>query len=408
MKVTLRKTVFIIAIALSCTTYSGIVSAQSVEQCMSADTADALKICHSLLESGSRNADVFYKLSSAQYQDGQRELSKQTLHVALKLYPGNKKLISLKEIIASNTSEQARIERSTKLNQNSLDKGALKITCLIKSGEEAISACKRRLELTDDDGDRIRFRLAELNDSQVPPRPDVPELNPAPTPRETVADPVEQAKQETPALGNPPAPDVPNGSDILDERQKAHRELVSDIQTRLNEFGFDAGFADGEAGRRSRKALADFYAAVGAPVSTSFTVLTLDDLRDEKLKLASAEKLLQQSEQALQQGNIQFATQSLADAKQTSKLLKVPDRLELGLIQGAAPTQPEAPNVDPKPTHSPLPTTTDTPPESPPQQTASRSKEFSDLMEEITFLHGKIQRQQDNQRRRLERIRGAF
>jgi len=389
--------------------YSGIVSAQSVDQCMSADTADALKICQSLLESGSRNADVFYKLSSAQYQDGQKELSKQTLHAALKLHPGNRKLVALKEFITSNTNEQARIERSAKLNQKSLDKGALKITCLIKSGEEAISACKRRLELTDDDGDRIRFRLAELNDSQVPSRPDVPELNPAQTPRETVPDPVEQAKQETPALGNPPAPDVPNGSDILDERQKAHRELVSDIQTRLNEFGFDAGFADGEAGKRTRKALADFYTAVGAPVITSFTALTLDNLRDEKLKLASAKKLLQESEQALQQGNIQFATQKLADAKQTSKLLKVPDRLEQALFQGAAPTQPEAPNVDPKPTHSPLPTTTtDTPPESPPQQTASRSKEFSDLMEEITFLHGKIQRQQDNQRRRLERIRSAL
>ena len=124
--------------------FSGQAQAQSVNSCMSARSADALTVCQSIIDSGSRNVDVYWKLSSAQYQDGQQALANRTLSEALRLHPGNAKLITLKEIISSDATEQKLIAESAKRNQTSMDQGALKIACLTKGGSVAISACERR------------------------------------------------------------------------------------------------------------------------------------------------------------------------------------------------------------------------------------------------------------------------
>jgi hypothetical protein len=125
---------------LACTSYSMSTHAQSVSDCMTARQIDALSICKSVLDSGSRNVDIYWKLASSQYQDGQQELASKTLNEALSLHPGNSRLVSLQEIIAAASTEQKLIIRSSKVNQDSLDKGAVKIACLTKSGAEAINA----------------------------------------------------------------------------------------------------------------------------------------------------------------------------------------------------------------------------------------------------------------------------
>lgn len=384
---------------------------------MSANTDDALKICKSLLDNGSRNADVYWKLSSSLYQDGQTELSRQTLNAALTLHPGNNKLVALKEIISSNSTEQELIALSTQLNQNSLDKGALKISCLTKSGEEAISACKQRLELTDVDGDRMRSRLEELGESQAPLlNTDAAEPNLTPNDEErvlTLAEIVEQPElPPARAPTNPSGPVVPNVPDATKQAaeadRKAYSALVSNVQTRLNELGFYAGIVDGVPGKQSRKALADFYTAVGAPVSSSIDNLTLDNLRNESRKLASAEQLLLQSEQAQQQGNTLLATQKLEEAKQTSKLLEIPDQLALALRPEAVPTLPEVPTSEPKLNPPLSPTTTVTIPDLPSQQMAGNSTLFNELMDQINVLQDRILKHEAEQAQQLERIRNAF
>ena len=148
--------------------FSGHSHAQSVESCMSARLADALNVCQQIINNGSRNVDVYWKLTSAQYQDGQQALANRTLSEALRLHPGNAKLETLKEIISTDSAEQRLIAESAKRNQASMDQGALKIACLTKAGSVGISACERRLSLTDQDGDRIRARLKLLKDSQTP------------------------------------------------------------------------------------------------------------------------------------------------------------------------------------------------------------------------------------------------
>ena len=429
MKETLHKAILIITIALGWTTYSGRVPAQTVDQCMTASPADSLTICKSLLDNGSRNADVYYKLSSAQHQTGKYALSEQTLIAALKLHPGNDKLITFKKFISSATTEQQRIELSAQLNQRSLDQGELKISCLTKSGEEAISACKRRLELTDVDGDRMRRRLAELGEFQAPVV-DTDRSDIVISPERLDAE--EKAKAQALGRGKSGSRGTGRGKSgsrgtgrgksesrgtgrgksesrgtgrgkerkprhwqrkereakaLAEERakaeaaQKARRVLVSDVQARLNEFGFDAGFVDGVQGSQSSSALTKFYAAIGTSGSTSITNLTLDDLRDEKRKLTSAEDLLQQSELALQQGNAQLATQKLEDAKQTSKLLKIPDELQIALRPVTDPILPDSPNEDPEPT-SPLPKPIPDPQQNPPSRPPEiNSEQFSELMD---------------------------
>lgn len=412
----------IIAMILVMTTHPVTVLAQSVDECMSARIADALKVCKSILDSGSRNADVYWKLASVQYQDGQQALARQTLISALQLHPGNEKLLALQEITSSNTSEQELIARSARLNQSSLDKGALKIACLSKSGDEAISACRRRLELSNDDGDRMRARLAELEEakaaatiatapvdstqtqSQIP----VPDSTQTPGTNTSTSSTPTPLPAQRPEPVEKPAPLDSTEADVaqraMEARQEAYRSLVVDIQTQLNEFGFSAGFADGIPGERTRNALSDFYSAIGAPANSSITDLTQEDLDNERRKLKSAEQLLQQSEQALERGDTQLAEKRLDDARLTSKLLKVPARLVLALGSEQVPTLPDASSSGP--TTAPVQPSGQSPATE--QAAASTSQQFNDLMERINTLQGQIKRRQADQEQQLNRMRSAL
>ena len=408
---TLGGAALILALTLS---HAPSVQAQSVDSCMSARLADALKTCQAIIDNGSRNADVYWKLSSAQYQDGQQALANKTLSEALRLHPGDAKLQTLRDIIASDSAEQALIARSAQLNQSSIDKGAMKIACLTKSGELAISACKRRLELTDVDGDRIRARLATLTAAQnesriatapVAPRP-VPEPTPEPIALAPTPEPVAPAIQNPAPDVQPIAPTADPASIAAEARRAAYRTLVTEVQTRLNGFGLNAGLPDGVPGNRTRQALTEFYTATGMPVITSISDLTLEDLIAAEQPFQRAESLLQESRLALTDGNVQLAVQKLNAAKNNSGLVQIPPTLERdiqsSLIAAQSPSTP-----------APLPAPVSTPSPAPAPQTtvntaAAGQQNFSALMSQIKTLQGQIQRQQAEQANQLTRLRSAL
>jgi hypothetical protein len=286
------------------------------------------------------------------------------------------------------------------VNQNSLDKGAVKIACLTKSGAQAILACEQRLELTGEDGDRIRARLAFLESQQ---------------PRIVIA-----TKPVTPVPATQPiatAPEPTAAELALEARKNAYRALVAEVQTTLNGFGFNVGSPDGVSGGKTRNALTQFYTTIGAPVSTSISAVTLEDLTREKRKLASAEQLLRQSVRSIQQGDEQLAGQQLANAKIASRLLKVPVRHEQAIrniviakapaaTPARIPVQTRAPEVVQNPAVAQSPTGTRTPTVT--RTTASNSQQFSQLMGQINVLQGQIRRKQADQERQLDRMRNVL
>lgn len=394
---------------------NSLVHAQSVDDCMSARITEALDICQSLIDNGSRNSDVYWKLSSVQYQSGQVELANQTLGDALRLYPGDTRLESLKEIISTNTSEQALIARSARLNQNSLDKGAMKIACLTKNGDVGISACKRRLELTGQDGDRIRARLATLEEAQQANRLAVAPVQPNPVVKLTEA-PVGLTPTPEPEPFAEPEEEASDPQTLIAEaRREAYKNLVSDAQSRLNAFGFNAGFPDGVPGANTRRALADFYRATGATPVTSITDLTIEDLDSEKLKLDFATQLLRESQQALRDGHRTKATARLAEARKASGLLKVPEEHERALRTPETPqvsdqlaTQQSIPALA---TTSSVPVQTKPPVrQDQPQNLAGHNTavRFAELIGQINVLQGRIRRQQSDHDQQLERLRSAL
>lgn len=410
---------------------------------MSARQADAATVCKSVLASGSRNVDVYWKLSSAQYQGGQQTQANKTLDDALSLHPGNSRLTSLREIIKAATTEQALIIRSSKVNQSSLDKGAVKIACLTKSGTEAILACRQRLELTDEDEDRIRARLARLESQQAPtivatkPKP---KLEPEPIPTKAPIAPVVTATIQpiqTPVKAITAAPEPTAEQLALAERRKAYKALVAQVQTALNGFGFNVGSPDGVSGGKTRKALTDFYTAISAPVVTAISDATLENLARERNKLNSARQLLRQSEQSIGQGNSQLAGQLLANAKSTSRLLKVPAQHEQALRtaqnttlplttatatqasktakQQTAPQNPTGvnqPKLVPIATAAQAPETAQNPSVTQTiadtQNGAIGTNQFAQLMNQINTLQGQIRRKQADQAQQLDRIRNVF
>ena len=397
------------------------VMAQSVDDCMSARVDDALTICQGIIDNGSRNSDVYWKLTSAQYQSGQTEQANKTLNSALRLYPADTRLASLKELISTDTSEQALIARSAKLNQNSLDKGAMKISCLTKTGDIGISACKRRLELSNQDGERIRARLAELQQIQESNRLAIAAQTPSPSPAATKDEPVARL-QETPEpepFAEPEPEEVDIQELIAETRRKAYKAMVSEVQTRLNDFGFNAGFPDGVPGGNTRRALSEFYRATGATPTTSITDLTIEDLDSEKLKLDIAKRKLRESQQALADGKLALAKSSLQAAEQISGLLKVPPEHALALrtpVQTEAPTplaSIQAPRV-PEPSanavavkQADVTTPSAFKPSSPPKS-ADSDVRFAELINQIKVLQGRIQRQQSDQNQQMKALRDAL
>jgi len=405
---------------------------------MNANQDEALTLCKSILDNGSHNADVSWKLASALYQDGQLVKAGEILANALRLHPGNSKLLKLQDIISSSTTEQEMLELAAQLNQRSYDQGALKMSCLTKSGLEGIAACKRRLELTDDDGDNIRARLTELNQQQQIEQQQNEQQIPKQAPISLATSPPEQvspASQLPSDLGDKPfaLEDTPESvinsannqvltdagpddakldTELLaaEERKIAYKNLVIQVQSTLNELGFPTGTPDGFPGNKTRNALSDFYTVLDAPASKSINELTLANLNLEKSKLTNAKQLVKQSEEALANNNTELAKTTLADAKASSQLLKVPEALERKLRESQpdnpADASKETPIISNTNFGEPAsPNTPGTTPSSTTKLENTQSEQFVDLMNKIHTLRGKIRRVEEDQVRRLEQVR---
>jgi len=339
---------------------------------------------------------------------------------ALRLHPGNSKLLKLQDIISSSTTEQEMLELAAQLNQRSFDQGALKISCLTKSGLEGIAACKRRLELTDEDGDNIRARLTELNaqqptiiistspSEQPPPVSQLPSgLEDSPLNLEDKPEPATDSESNQPLTGAGPD----NAKlQVAEERKIAYKNLVLQIQSSLNELGFPTGTPDGFPGNKTRNALSDFYTVLDAPASKSIDELTLANLNLQKSKLANAKQLVKQSQEALAENNTDLAIRKLADAKASSQLLKVPEALERELRESQPDNQANSSNetqIVSKPKKGELasPGTLSPAPSSTTELENTSSEQFVDLMNKINTLRGKIKRIEEDQVRRLEQVR---
>lgn len=402
------RTLSVLFIMLIAPLFSAQTHAQSVANCMSAKLSDALSICQSIINSGSRNVDVYWKLSSALYQDGQQALASKTLSDALRLHPGNAKLETLREIISVDSTEQQRIAESAKRNQSSVDQGALKIACLTKAGSEGISACERRLELTNQDGDRIRTRLALLKSAQTPTQ-----VARAPKPTAPVTSPSESV-----ATIVPTTPAQPSQRSAGDEeafaRQEAYKELVADVQQSLNAFGFNAGRPDGVPGANTRRALTSFYQAINAPVVTSITDDTLLDLQQARRDKAQAQNLLAESQRALGSGDAQLARNKLFAARRTSALLDEPLGLEANILTALnAATEPEiqvpGPQAPVQIAQTPIQNQNqaNSQPITPPAPQINTAQ-FDSLMGQINILRNQIQTQQATRTSQLDKLRDAL
>lgn len=366
---------------------------------MSASVRDALSICQRLLNSGNQSVDVYWKLASAQHQDGETLIAKRTLTQALRRYPGNARLATLRDIILTDATEQALIDRSAQLNQRSLDKGALKIACLTKTGQVAISACKRRLELTAVDSDRIQTRLDALLDADQATRLIT---NPAPNPPTPEPERPSDLTTTSPAL----TPDQL----ALEQRQIAYKDLVKTIQQSLNALGFDAGWPDGVPGKKTRTALTQFYAAMNAHAATNISELALQDLKAAQAQLTVAQRLLAESQQSLANDDPRAAIRRLSLAKRTSSLLKVPLELEQAIQSALIETAKPEPVPEPKPLPIPEPAPQQIPEPTPqPDPTPEvDTQTFKTLMSQIKTLQGRIRRQQEDQDALMQRLRDAL
>lgn len=398
---------------------------------MSANVADALTICQSLIDQGSRNADVYWRITSALYQDDQIQESKNLLNDALRLHPGNEKLETLKQIIYTDVTEQQLLAESAKRNQSSMDRGALKIACLTKSGEVGISACQRYLELTNEGGDRIQARLDFLQptqpSSQLATAPQEPEK-----PTEIVAESSTQAEVEAEVEVEPvnefqtALTDESQRADEFDARQAAYKQLVKNVQSGLNKLGFDAGTADGVPGARTRNALQDFYITTRQPTQNTISEQTLADLNAAQAQLSVAQVLLQGSQQALRSGDAILAQSKLGEAENSSLLLSVPPGLKseiqarLGSIasnqrssepqrsnetfqQATAPTELSLPAPAAAPTQVQAPAPTEI--QASEAMTSVQQGDFDQLMTRIETMQFAIQQMQRQQFTLIENMR---
>ena len=393
--------------------------AQSVDDCMSARLADALTICQSLIDQGSRNVDVYWRITSALYQDGQIVQSKNILSDALRLHPRNEKLETLKQIISTDATEQQLLAESARRNQSSMDRGALKIACLTKSADVGISACQRYLELTNEGGARIQDRLDILQSAQrtsqlATAQPESEKSTVSGSDIRTAAESVN--KTETALTVDS------QRTDDFTARQSAYKQLVKSVQSGLNNLGFIAGTADGVPGDRTRTALRDFYSATQQPVQNTISEQTLADLDAAQVQLNVAEELLQQSQQALQSGNAILAQAKLSEAENSSLLLVVPPalktKIEAGLDSFASNqghSVPQPPNETSQqavvPTELTLPdttstsTSTSTVKQAAEATTSVQQPEFDQLMTRIETMQFAIQQMQRQQSILIENMR---
>jgi len=396
--------------------------AQSVDSCMEAKVAEAINLCQSILDNGSRNANVYHKLASALYQSGQTDRAKTVLNKAGSLYPGNENLKSLTKLINSSMSEQDELDKSAKKNEDMIAQGKskieLKVACLTKTGNTGINACRQYLTITDVDAEKIKARLAELGagSKTINPKPPVvSERKELPTTSDKPSTPAAPPKPSEPVIVTRPTPPV----------NSAQREAVITAQQLLNDLGFAVGLPDGIAGERTKQALINFYSQIGQnssgiPVNNA----TLQDLDKARSEFVRAEQLLADSRRAEADEDFLLAISNLDEASATSKLFNVPSGYAAALhskllaqqtlagpqttdevtipVQNAEPdTQEPVVQITTPATSDPI-VVTNTAAEEP-----QSTEQFNQLLAEIRLLTQKLDTQSRSHDQQLNAIRAS-
>jgi len=355
---------------------------------MEANQNEAISLCKSILDNGSRNADVYWKLASALFQDGQQVSAERTLDDALRLHPGNSKLLKLQDFISSATTEQGLLSGSASYG----DATPLKDSPLLND----LSRLSSPTQLNEP---------VSISDQ----RPNNTDINSAP---------VIKSDNELTLTDTDPIATNDIALQLAEERKNAYNKLVTQVQSTLNELGFPIGTPDGFPGSKTRNALSDFYTVLDKPASKSITELTLVDLNSQKSKLADAKQLIKQSKDALARNNIALAKIKLADAKSSSQLLKVPEELERKLRDfqsndlannsdntSAATAAATLARSEPKFGGPESPDAQETTTSISAELDNAPAETFDELMNRINTLHGKIRRVEEDQIRRLDQVR---
>ncbi len=320
-------------------TFSVPVYAASESDCLKAGPKEAIKICERAILEGNTSLDVYTKLSKSANSLGQYDLALSTVEKAKGKYPKDKNLAELEKLIRSNIAESEYIEsRQKNLSSAGVSKAKLKIyriSCLRKTGAEAIQACNNYLTLAEKDIevlDRKASLLLEadsipealkvydllLAETENPKYREIinsyaPETESGPPETEVaVKDTVVASETRNTAATRSQASPTP-GTQGKDVSRQEKVKIVKKIQLLLSQLGYRPGTADGIAGSKTMTSLNHFF-----DVTSQERKTTLDNevvqLLEEALALqATAESELPAIDRLFAQRKFQDA---IAKSKQ--------------------------------------------------------------------------------------------
>ncbi len=263
-------------------------------ECLGPTTSSAIRACQSELRSGilsesPRDRRVDYEVSTALGKHlnsvGRFDEAVEVFEEALRFHSGDRRLQQLLAIAKSNLEEQQwanKRRQSTTGKEASGQTAALKLNrlyCKSRTGREALDACEKVLAEVPDDSDAKRRQaqlLAALGPSQRDSR------SPA-EPPVSVQGEEKDAQASVPASG------------------QGKRQLIADIQEKLNLLGLDAGPVDGLAGQRTRAAAQQFAGLSGISPAldeqlASALERALDQDRSATLLVSEAEEIARRGE----------------------------------------------------------------------------------------------------------------
>lgn len=292
--------------------------AQSIDSCMNASPTDAIVNCDALIKAGSTDAAVYHKLASAYYNNGNRSAANNVISAGLRIHPNDENLTLLRGVTTNSSLEEIELEKAKQKNQSRVELGRLKLQCLTTDTREALAACRQYLQSSDDS--RVREKLGVLISKFEVPAP-----KPEPIPRQQPDTQVAEIPiQPQPQQEEPTAPVVVEQPVAEDPAKIRFRALAAEIQTGLNQLGFNAGVVDGAPGAKTRSALADFYAATNLPARTTIDDFTIEDINTQANRLRKATQLLADSKNLQRTGDLQAALNTLSVAEAESNLVDIP------------------------------------------------------------------------------------
>ena len=365
---------------------------QSIDACMSAKQADALEICKALLDNGSRNAKVYFKLASTYHETRRYSDRDKTLNAALKLHPSDPDLLRLSSLTDSATREDEELKKAKEKDIGSVKRGTLKLECLRDDSIQGLAACKQYLSVADDS--RVRDRTAYLESIHEQPVT-------AQDPNVPIPEPGDIAKDETPTPIPTETPPPTPADTATAEARKQFKAQASRIQMSLASLGFDVGAIDGDPGIKTRQALTNFYAAIALPPRTSIDNVTEADLQDATRKMIKAQGLLEQSIRFKGEGKLEDALNILVIAQAESPLLTVPAGYRASL-EAAEPEQKEPPPIVVTEAPTPIPE-----PKTEPDNEPDQNGQFQQLLAQINLSRNQLAKQRQSEKDQLNALRSV-